>query len=675
MPDFEKLILNAFSRKEYKPVKAKTLARQLGVTDDDYPSFRRALRDLIAQGKAQFGNAHVIKPPGSRSAIIGIYRRFQSGTGVVRTVPLPGQESGEYFIGSHHALDAVNGDEVQVQVHRKPTRTNQGIGQIIEIVNRATKQFVGTYFERDGQGLVRIDGMIFSHSIDVGDPGAKGAKPDDKVVIELLRFPTVQERGEGVITEVLGKRGDPAVDQVSIVRSLGIPDVFPEEVLAEARVVTDGFREDDLDGRTDFTAQTVITIDPADARDFDDAVSVEIDPKTQHWLLTVHIADVAHFVRLGGHLDREARKRGTSVYLPQQVIPMFPELISNGLASLQEGKLRYVKSARIEFTPKGQIVSTQFANGAIRARKRFNYEQVSEILTQPECEAARALDPEISGLLTRMRDLGMILRKRRFKRGALELSMPAAVLEYDAKGHVTGAHFAINDVSHQIIEEFMLAANEAVATHLGSKEIPFLRRIHPAPEPTKLAKFAEFAKILGYKMDGVSDRFELQRVLSASTGKPEQYAVHYALLRSLKQAIYSPLKEDHYALASHDYCHFTSPIRRYPDLQVHRQLGQLIRTGRAGGDKDELAALGEHCSKMERRAETAEREIVKLRLLNYLNHRIGMQMDAVVTGVAEYGFYAQGAIFPAEGLVHISSLTDDYHHFDESATAGNLISG
>ena len=667
MPDYERLILSTLSHKDYQPLKAKGFARKLGVTESEYPEFRQTLRALIKQGKALFGRNHTVRAVSSKGQVTGIYRRFPSGTGIVRTLPAPGHESTEYFVAAHQSHDAVTGDEVIIRVNRKATRQQQGTGEIAEVVRRATEQFVGTYFERDGNGFVRVDGGIFQRSIDVGDPGAKGATQDDKVVIELLRFPAQNERGEGVILEVLGRAGDPAVDQKATVRALGIPDTFPEEVLAEARAMAARFDENDLDGRTDFTEQLIVTIDPVDARDFDDAVSVETDPNTKHWILTVHIADVAHFAVPGGHLDREARKRGTSVYLPQQVIPMFPEIISNGLASLQEGRLRYVKTAQIEFTERGQLVGTRFFNGAIKVRQRFAYEQVSEILNEPEGERAKALTPEVAGLLTRMRDLAMILRKRRFKRGALELSMPAAVLEYDKAGHVTGAHFAVNDISHQVIEDFMLAANEAVAAHLGGKEIPFLRRIHPAPDPLKLAAFAEFTRILGHKMERQADRFELQRILKETLGTPEQHAIHYALLRSLKQATYSPVKEDHFALASHDYCHFTSPIRRYPDLQVHRQLGQLIRTGRAGGDQDELKSLGEHCSRTERRAETAEREIVKLRLLNYLSKRIGLTMDAVITGVAEYGFFAQGAVFPVEGLVHISSLTDDYYHFEASA--------
>ena len=591
-----------------------------------------------------------VRAAGMHATVTGVFRRFPSGTGVVRTVAAAGQDSQEYFIASHLTSDAVSGDEVLVRVHRKPGNASQGIGEIVEVVQRATEQFVGTYFERDGKGYVRVDGSVFARSIDVGDPGAKDAKADDKVVVELLHFPALDQRGEGVIIEVLGQRGDPAVDQLSIIRALGIPDVFPEEALTEARLVASRFNENDLDGREDFTPQTVVTIDPVDARDFDDAVNVVIDPETKHWILTVHIADVAHFAPAGGHLDREARKRGTSVYLPQQVIPMFPEIISNGLASLQEGKLRYVKSAVIEFSPRGQVVSTRFANGAIRNRQRFTYEQVSECLAQPE-------GPRAPRRSTR----GCVAAAAHARSGA-DPSQTAFQARGAGTVHARGRP----------------GVRSRRACHRGPfrdarRQPPDHRRVHagrqrsggdppgrargpvPAPDPSgardpvKLAAFAEFSRILGHPLARSADRFELQRILAETTGKPEQHAIHYALLRSLKQAVYSPYKEDHYALASHEYCHFTSPIRRYPDLQVHRQLGQWIRTGRAGGDVDELAMLGSHCSRTERRAENAEREIVKLRLLNYLSERIGERMDAVITGVADYGFFAQGEIFPIEG--------------------------
>jgi ribonuclease R len=261
----------------------------------------------------------------------------------------------------------------------------------------------------------------------------------------------------------------------------------------------------------------------------------------------------------------------------------------------------------------------------------------------------------------------MILRKRRVRRGALELNMPEVELEYDKEGRITGAHFRKHDISHQIIEEFMLATNEAVAEHLAGRDIAFLRRVHPDPDPKKLSAFADFARSLGYKMPTDFDRFALQRILEKSATRPEVYAVHYALLRSLKQAVYSPMDEGHYALASANYCHFTSPIRRYPDLTVHRLLHQWLRTGRCGSDASELIALGDHCSKMERRAEMAERELIKLKLLTYLSERLGLELEAIITGVADYGFFAQGEQWPVEGLVHISTLTDDFYYFEEAA--------
>src|SRR5262249_976555 len=272
------------------------------------------------------------------------------------------------------------------------------------------------------------------------------------------------------------------------------------------------------------------------------------------------------------------------------------------------------------------------------------------------------LQPEVLALLIRMRDLAMILRRRRLKRGAIELNMPEAKLDFDDKGRVRGAHFVKHDVSHQIIEEFMLAANEAGAAHLVGLGVPLLRRVHPAPEPTKLEAFADFARSLGYKIDHDTDRFALQRVLEKSADKPDVYAVHYALLRSLKQAVYSPEEEGHYALASKNYCHFTSPIRRYPDLTIHRLLDQWLRSGRAGSDETELAALGDHCSKTERRAEMAERELIKVKLLTYLSERLGLELEVIITGVADYGFYAQAEELPVEGLVHVSTLTEDYFY-------------
>jgi ribonuclease R len=669
MLDLETQVLALVSKKSYQPLKPKALARKLLVPVGRYSEFRKALKDLLKQGRIELGKNHLIRPAPAHGAATGIFRRAEAGYGFVRPQVVDGLVGPEIFVPEGHTLDAATGDTVVVRITRKSTRVDRGpTGHIVQVLERATRQFVGTYFEREAQGYVRVDGTVFSHSILVGDPGAKGAKPDDKVVIEMLRFPTLEDRGEAVITEILGPRGQPGVDTLSVIRAFGLPDVFPEDALQEARQAAADFDEAKLHGREDFTNEVIVTIDPVDARDFDDAVSLTIDPQHKHWQLGVHIADVGHFAPSGGALDREARKRGTSVYLPQRVIPMFPEIISNSLASLQQGRVRYVKSAMIDFTPGGAKANVRFANGAIKNRHRFTYEQVSAILSQdqrdPDTLSEATNSPETE-LLFRMRDLAMILRKRRLKRGALELDMPEVELEYDGDGRVTGAHYVKHDVSHQIIEEFMLAANEAVAEHLASLGVPFLRRIHPAPEPNKLKAFAEFARILGYKIQRETDRFALQRVLEQSARRPEMYAVHYALLRSLKQAAYSAEEEGHYALASDNYCHFTSPIRRYPDLTVHRLLDRWLRTRRCSSDATELAALAGHCSRTERRAEHAERELVKFKLLTYMNERIGLELEVIITGVADYGFFGQSETLPVDGLVHVSTMTDDYYYLDE----------
>jgi ribonuclease R len=682
MPDLEQQILAAVSKKNYQPLKPKALARKLGASGGQYADFRRTLRDLLKQGRLEFGKNHTIRPVQPHGTVTGILRKTGQGYGFVRPHPIEGKAGPDVYIPEEAVGDASTGDEVLVRIRKKPSRPGLGpSGEIVQVLERATHDFVGTYFERDGQGYVRVDGTVFRHSIYVGDPGAKGVRPDDKVVFEMLRFPSPEdERGEGVITEILGPRGQPGVDTLSVIRALGLPDKFPEDVLQEAREAASAFDENDLDGREDFTDDLIVTIDPVDARDFDDAVSLTQDAKTRHWQLGVHIADVSHFAPPGSALDKEARRRGTSVYLPQRVLPMFPEIISNSLASLQQGRIRYVKSALIDFTPAGQVAHVRFANGAIKVSRRFTYEEVSAVLkAHPEdgesdgkrdhAQEAKHphLDPDILALLLRMRELAMILRKRRMKRGALQLHMPEVELEYDNEGRITGAHFLEHDVSHQVIEEFMLAANEAVAQKLDDLGVAFLRRVHPAPEPDKLKAFAEFARILGYKLKRETDRFALQRILDQASTRPEVHAVNYALLRSLKQAAYSPEEEGHYALASDNYCHFTSPIRRYPDLVVHRQLGQYLRHSRVGGDETELAAVGEHCSRMERRAELAERELIKLKLLDFMSKRIGMEMEVVITGVADYGFYGQAEKIPVEGLVHVSTLSDDYYRFEEAS--------
>ncbi len=668
--ELEKHLLHLVRQPNYKAAKPRDIARQLGLSEVESRDLKRALKRLVKTGQLSYGANHLVGPPatgGGGYRVTGVFRRAEAGFGFVRPAgSAPGADRAhDIYIAAKDARDAATGDTVLVGLKKKTeTRRPNPEGDIIEIIERQTHQFVGTYFEQAGTAYVRIDGMPFSQPILLGDPGAKGARPDDKIVIEMVRFPAHGQEGEGVITEVLGARGTPGVDTLSIIREFNLPEKFADDAVEESRVEAEGFDEGIPAGRTDLTGLVTVTIDPVDARDFDDAISLERSEKG-HWRLGVHIADVSHFVRPKTALDREAYARGTSTYLPDRVIPMLPEIISNSLASLQPDRVRYTKSVFIEFTADGIPLSTEPMSAAIKSCRRFTYQEVDAYLADPVAWHAK-LDGEVHALLGQMRELARILRERRMRRGALELTMPEVKVDLDADGRVAGAHLVENTESHKIIEDFMLAANEAVAELLEKAELNFLRRVHQAPDPRKLKALTEFVKELGFEVDSLESRFELQKLLALVAGQPEESAVNFSLLRSLQRAIYSPEKEGHYALASDSYCHFTSPIRRYPDLTIHRLLGALMSGKKPRNDFGELAVTGEHCSDRERSSEAAERELTKVKLLEYLSTRIGTTMEAVVTGVEEFGLFVQGLELPAEGLVHVSSLQDDFYRYDRA---------
>ncbi len=690
--DLQQKILKFVRRKGYRPVKPRVIAERLKVPKDRAAEVKRAVKRLVGRGQLAYAANHLVRaaepssPGGNR--LVGVFQRTQKGFGFVRPTgaglatsqqPAAGDaaagdaaagdaaavaEIKDIYIPAKRTADAATGDVVLVQLTKQRAHDPGPRGEIVEIIERQTHQFVGTYSESGGSAYVQVDGTLFARPISVGDPGAKSARPDDKVVFEMVRFPSPVHEGEGVITEVLGPRGKPGVDTLSIIREFNLPEEFPEDALEDARRQAEAFDESIPKDRLDLTSETVITIDPADARDFDDAISLErLDQG--HWRLGVHIADVTHFVRPKTALDREAHSRATSVYLPDRVLPMLPEVISNSLASLQPNKVRYSKTAIIEFTAEGQPVGCKLHRAAIKSNKRLTYEQVDQFLADPGAWR-RKLGAKVHELLGRMHELAMILRRRRIRRGALELSMPEVKVELDGHGRVCGARVVENTESHQIIEEFMLAANESVAELLYEKKVPFLRRIHKPPTLRKLKALTEFVGELGLKVNNLENRFELQKLLSRVVGRPEQHAVNFAVLRSLQRAVYSPVEEGHHALASDCYCHFTSPIRRYPDLTVHRLIDAVLRRRKPTVRLDELMVLGQHCSDREQRADSAERDLTKLKLLHYLSQRIGEEMDVVVTGVESFGLFVQGVQLPAEGLVHIDSLADDYYHYERA---------
>lgn len=672
--ELEVKLLKLVNDDAYHPVKPKVIAKKLNLDADGRHSLRRAVKRLVKDGKLRYGANHVVYPlkgderkKGSdRIEIVGVFQRAAGGFGFVRPDGAkPGKGRDDVFIPRDKTEDAAKGDRVRVRLGSQKTGDNRQRGKVVEVLERRAGQFVGVYFERKHEGFVQIDGRAFPAPILVGDAGAKNAKQGDKVVIQMVRYPSPDDEGEAVITEVLGPRGAPQIDTLSIIREFELPGDFPEAALEEARRQAERFDEDVIEApRRDLRELTVITIDPKDARDFDDAISLET-LENGHLRLGVHIADVSHFVPTNSPLDIEARDRATSIYLPDRVIPMIPEIISNNLASLQPGRVRYAKSVYLEFTPEGVRTDVEMCSSAIRSDHRFNYEEVDSFLADRSIWRDK-LDPRVFALLQRMHSLAMTLRKRRRDGGALELSLPEIKIDFSDEGSVRGAHLTKHTESHQIIEEFMLAANEAVADSLHGLELAFLRRIHESPEPRKLKQLTSFVRELGIDCENLESRFELQRVIDDSEGRAEVYAIHFAILRSLQKAVYSPMVEGHYALNMDNYCHFTSPIRRYPDLVIHRMIEALEAERRPVADVEALTLLGEHCSEREQRAEAAERELTKVKLLNFLKDKIGTTMEAVITGVEEFGLFAQGVKLPAEGLIPVASLEHDHFEYDSA---------
>ncbi len=686
MPDLSATILRHVHSANYRPVKPKVIAKQLGLEQEALPQLKRTIKQLVHEGRLVYGARHLVCPGtpaaakhgqksaqrGSSQHVTGTFRRAQAGFGFVRpenTQASQGRDA-DIFIPANRAGDAASGDTVRVRLGGKKGRQGKAEGRVIDVIERATNRFVGTYIVEGGMGFVLVDGKVFANPVYVGDPGAKGAQPGDKVVLEMVRFPTQIRDGEGVLVEILGQRGQPGVETLSIIHEFDLPGEFDEATLNNARRQAEKFDGSIGSRRQDLTSETVITIDPATARDFDDAISLE-QTDQGHWRLGVHIADVSHFVRPRSALDRAAQDRATSVYLPDRVIPMLPEVISNNLASLQPDKVRYAMTAHIELSSTGQRIATQVTKSAIKSCRRFTYEEVDRYLADPTAWKTQ-LTPSVHGLLGRMHALAMLMRKRRLERGALELAMPELTIDMNPEGQVTGAHLEENTESHQIIEEFMLAANEGVAEMLADEGLSFLRRVHGAPDPRKLKALNTFVKELGLQTESLESRFALQDLLAQVQGDARQPAVNYAVLRAMQRAIYSPEEEGHYALASPCYCHFTSPIRRYPDLTIHRLIDAVNRGQPPQQDTHALLTLGDHCSQREDRATAAERELTKVKLLLYLEDKIGTELEGIVTGVESFGMFVRGTQLPAEGFVPISALTDDNYKYDK---AGHVIQG
>jgi ribonuclease R len=662
-----KRILEHLSREEYRPQESRSLAESLGVSEDAYADFRATVKALMKEGHVVMGSASALTLPDPGPTVTGDFRRHERGFGFV--IPDTPNSHGDLFVPPKDAGDAVTGDRVVAKVLKRGKRDGRMMyeGRITQIIQRGENRFVGELCKDGNRWYVAPDGRTFRAPIFVGDPGAKGTKPGNKVVVEIVEYPTEHKGARGVILKVLGKSGEPGVDTRSIIEQYRFREDFPQAVLDEASAVTAAYHPQEVARqREDLRDVMVITIDPDDARDFDDAISIKALPDGGYEL-GVHIADVSFFVEEGSALDDEAKTRSTSVYFPRYVIPMLPEVLSNGLCSLQERQPRLTKSAIITYDARGNRQSSRLINSIIQSNKRLTYKQATAIL---DGKAGR-FSPKVVTLLREMDKLARLIQKRRLAAGALVLDLPEVELILNDNGLPTSVEPADQSFSHTIIEMFMVEANEVVAECFAAAGVPSLRRVHPAPDAGALEPLNRFLRAVGIGPVASMDRAELQAVLKRVHGQAKSYAVNLAVLRSMEQAKYEPILEGHFALASEHYCHFTSPIRRYPDLTIHRLFNAHVAGKLGKGDTvPDLATveeLGEHCSKQERQAEAAERELRKVLLLRMLAGRVGEEFAGVVTGVANIGVFVQLQDFLVEGLVRFQDMTDDWWEVDTRA--------
>lgn len=692
---FSERIIEFLGNPEYRPMRARKLAHAMGIAEAHRGDFHDAVDALRRSGRVVLGSNNAVSLPQRGGQIVGTFRGNPRGFGFV--VPDEDTAHGDLYIPENETLDAVTGDRVLCVVFRRGKRDGKAAfgGRIIEVVERGNSQFVGQLHNNENVWYVEPDGKTLHGPVLIGDPGAKSAKAGDQVVIELTQYPREGKPARGVIVERLGHQNDPGVDLVSICRQFHLPDAFPDEVISETRALARSFDPDALEREREVVEELVITIDPDDARDFDDAISLrrlggqsgdgrktkkksKTSPLSQPaWELGVHIADVSHFVRPGTALDDEAQERGTSVYLPGKVIPMLPETLSNGLCSLQEKEPRLCKSAFIRYDTGGRVVGARFANTIIRSDKRLTYGQATQILEGKK----RGFPKPVVELVQRMDELARVIRKRRLDDGMIVLDLPDVHLILDDDGRVVGAEPEDTSFSHTIIEMFMVEANEAAARLLHGLGAGYLRRIHPKPDADSLENMARFVQASGFKMPKKIEPKDMQKLLDDLRGDPESYAINIAVLRSMSLAEYSPKPIGHFALASDNYAHFTSPIRRYPDLLVHREIDRNLaepkKKAKKKGKKADgaaaskaLVAMGKQMSYLSRRAESAERELKSVKVLTLLKDQIGEEFEGVVTGVTNFGMFVQHPKYLTDGLLRIEDLGDDW--WDVNTRTGRI---
>jgi ribonuclease R len=652
--------------KDGRPVSVRELVRRLGVEKEGRASLTTELRRLIESGEVVKIRGSRIGLPSRMNLVAGRLTCNPGGFGfVIPEKKSPGQS--DVYVSAGNMKEALHGDRVVVRVERSTPKGPEG--RIIRVLERVLQRIVGR-FENDGRfggHVIPFDRRVLHELfIPPGDEG--GAAPGEMVSVQIDRPPTAMRNPSGHVLKVLGRLEDPGVDMNVVMAKHDLPDAFPEDVEAEAARVPNEVRPEDVAHRTDFRPWTTVTVDPETARDHDDAISLDRLPNG-HWLLAVHIADVAHYVPVGSLLDQEAYLRGTSVYFPDRVVPMLPHALSSNICSLVEGRDRLTQTVVLELDGGGHVKRAEFQDGVIRSAARMTYQQVQKIV-DGDGDLRQRFAPLVA-LFEQMDELAKIMRRRRHDRGSLDFDLPEPKLVLGAAGEMVGIVASERLDSMRMIEEFMLAANEAVAERLSKAGAGALYRIHEQPDAERVEEFCELVASFGYRVPTNLAEIrpqDFQLVLRQIEGKPEAKLVSYLLLRTMKLARYFEENLGHFGLATDMYAHFTSPIRRYPDLVVHRAL-RALRQGAADDAalREALPEMGRHLSEMERRATDAERELIEWKKVRFMADKLGDVFSGYVTGVQTFGLFVELDEVYVQGLVHVSSMTDDYYVFGDKA--------
>jgi len=649
-----------------RPLKAKELARGLGISTQDYPEFKAKLAELEQQGLLYRARSQRYAAPERINLVVGRLQTIRGGAGFV--VPDESDGAGDLYIPAHAMDSAVDGDRVIARVEYR-RRGQRQEGSIIKVLERARESLVGVYHPERNFGFVVPEDRKLTRNIFVPPGQDGGAGRGDVVVVRITHWGDHHLGPTGEVEKVLGPATEAGVDVLAVIYGHGLPLDFPAEVLEEAEAIRRaGVRPEDLEGRVDLRHLHVVTIDPADAKDHDDALSIELlDDGTRE--VGIHIADIGHYVREGSALDAEALRRGTSIYLVDRVIPMLPEALSADLGSLLPGEDRLALSLLVRVDADDVVRAHRLVRSVIRSRRKVSYDEAQQVI-----DGTDSIDPETDRTIRELVVISRVLREARAARGSLDFDLPEARVVLNTQGEPTDIQRVLRLESHRLIEDFMLLANETIAAEAVRRRIPMVYRVHEPPDGDRIEQLREFVAAFGHRLSRRAEPTpkEIQRLLERVRGRPEENLISTVVLRSMKQARYSPENLGHFGLAARSYLHFTSPIRRYPDLMVHRLVARALIDGESlePDSLDELlTTVARISSERERVAVEAERDSVALKKVEFMERHLGDTFAGTISGVTAYGFFVLLDDFFVEGLVHVSWLTDDYYLFIEEQFA------